>query len=36
MSECLFKMALETPLIYMEDVFLTGILASKCDFQVSI
>ena len=33
MADCLMKAALETPLIYMEDVFVTGILAEQCKFE---
>ena len=28
---CLYAKALETTLLFLEDVFLTGILASKCE-----
>jgi hypothetical protein len=34
MSKCLLQLSLETPLIHLEDVYITGILADKCGFQV--
>ena len=34
MASCLFKMSLVTPLIPIEDLFVTGILASKCGFPI--
>ena len=29
--DCLYHQALSTPLLHLEDVFLTGILADKCN-----
>jgi hypothetical protein len=33
MANCLLNKALETPLIHMEDVYVTGMLAEQCGFQ---
>ena len=33
MTKCLLEAALETPIIHMEDVYITGMLADKCGFQ---
>ena len=33
-AKCLLEKALETPLIHLEDVYITGILAEKCGLQV--
>jgi hypothetical protein len=33
MTTCLFKMALVTPLVHIEDLYITGILAEKCGFR---
>ena len=32
MAKCLLKTALQTPLVHIEDVYVTGILAEKCAF----
>ena len=32
MAKCLLKTALATPLVHIEDVYVTGILAEKCAF----
>jgi hypothetical protein len=32
MAKCLLSKSLETPLIHMEDVYVTGILAEKCGY----
>ena len=32
MAKCLLKTALATPLVHIEDVYVTGILAEKCKF----
>lgn len=34
MATCLYQQALTTPLLYLEDVFLTGIVAQKCGYSV--
>jgi len=34
MLKCLLKLSLVTPLIHLEDVYLTGILAEKCGFRL--
>ena len=33
MSKCLLGKSLETPLIHMEDVYVTGILAERCGYS---
>jgi hypothetical protein len=33
MAKCLLQKSLETPLVHIEDIYLTGILAEKCGFE---
>ena len=33
MANCLLQKSLETPLLHIEDIYLTGILAEKCGFE---
>jgi hypothetical protein len=33
MANCLLNKAIQTPLIHMEDIYVTGILAEQCGFQ---
>jgi hypothetical protein len=35
MSKCLLQMSLETPLVHIEDVYVTGILAEKCGYDLN-
>jgi hypothetical protein len=32
MAKCLLKMSLETPIVHIEDVYVTGLLAEKCGY----